>query len=253
MDNMPEEKKTTLFERFTPILLLTTILLAFAVGVLWTKVSNLEKGKTTGTIGNVAGEEAPAPDGKLTEEQAKKVEKVTDSDHIKGNKDAEIMIIEYSDLECPFCKRFHETMKQALEEYNDKVAWVYRHFPLDTLHSKADKEAEASECAFEIGGNDGFWSFIDKIFEVTPSNNGLDMAKLSDYASQVGIDGGKFKTCLDSGKYVDKVEKQYQSGATAGITGTPGSFIVNKKGEMWLIPGALPFESLKSTINEALQ
>lgn len=79
------------------------------------------------------------------------------------------------------------------------------------------------------------------------------MTKLPTYAKDVGLNSTKFKNCLDSGKYKDKVEEHYQSGLAAGVTGTPGVFIINKKGEVWVIPGAVPFEMLKQTIEEALK
>lgn len=242
-----------LLEKFIPVLLIITVALAFLVGVLWQKVSLLERGKVSDTT--LAPSEAGRGEvnGKLSEEQAGKVEKPSDKDRIRGSLDAEIFLIEYSDLECPFCKQFHLTAQQAVDEYDGKVTWVYRHFPLDTLHPKADKEAEAAECAFEQAGNDGFWNFVDKIFEVTPSNNGLDLTKLPTYAGQVGLNQSSFKTCLDSGRYEGRVEEHYQSGITAGVTGTPGNFIMNKKGEVWVIPGAVPFETLKLTIEEALK
>ncbi len=105
---------------------------------------------------------------------------VTEKDHVFGNRGAELMIVEYSDPECPFCKRFHETMAQVMSEYGKqgKVAWVYRHFPLDAIHSKARKEAEAMECAGELGGNDKFWAYLNKLMEITPSNNQFDASLL---------------------------------------------------------------------------
>lgn len=240
-------------EKFIPVLLVITVALAFLVGVLWQKVSLLEGGKASNTALAPSDQGGGEVNGKLSEEQAKKVEKVSDKDRVRGSRDAEVFIIEYSDLECSFCKQFHPTLQQVVDEYKGKVAWVYRHYPLDILHPKADKEAEAAECAFEIGGEDGFWKFIDKIFEVTPANNGLDLAKLPTYASQVGLNQTKFKTCLDSGKYKEEVERQYQSGLTAGVAGTPGGFVINKKGEVWSVPGAVPLETLKTTIEEALK
>ncbi len=240
-------------EKFLPVLLVITVALAFLVGVLWQKVSLLEGGKASGTTLAPSDQGGGEANGKLSEEQAKKVEKVSDKDHVRGSRSAEVFIIEYSDLECPFSKQFHLILQQSLDEYKGKVAWVYRHYPLDMLHSKADKEAEAAECAFELGGEDGFWKFIDKIFEVTTGNNTLDLAKLPTYASQVGLNQTKFKTCLDSGKYKDEVERQYQSGLTAGVAGTPGGFVINKKGEVWSVPGAVPLETLKATIEEALK
>lgn len=104
------------------------------------------------------------------------LDSVTEKDHIAGNPQADLIIIEYSDPECPFCKRFHETMVQAMDEYGKqgKVAWVYRHFPLDAIHSKARHEAEAIECAGELGGNDKFWEYVNTLYKITPSNNQLD-------------------------------------------------------------------------------
>ena len=172
---------------------------------------------------------------------------VGDSDHIRGNVNAPITIVEYSDLECPFCKRFHETLKQVLAEYGNKVRWVYRHFPLDQIHSKADKEAEATECAGELGGNDAFWAYIDKVFELTPSNNGLDLALLPAIAQDLGLDRGKFESCLTSGKYAELVEAQFQEGTRLGVDGTPGSFVNGER-----IRGAIPFEALKKMIDDQL-
>jgi len=247
-----DSPKPGLLERFVPILLILTVLLAGVVGALWQKVVQLEKG--TSYSGQPVDTGSPAPtEGKLSEDQAKNIDKPNDKDHIRGSLDADVFLIEYSDLECPFCKQFQPDVKKAVDEYKGKLAWVYRHFPLDPLHPKADKEAEAVECAFELGGNDAFWNLADKILEITPGNNGLDLTKLPTYAGQVGLNQSKFKTCLDSGKYKDKVEEQYQSGLKAGVSGTPGVFIINKKGEAWLIPGAVPYDTLKLTIEEALK
>lgn len=172
---------------------------------------------------------------------------ISASDHIRGNVNAPITIVVYSDLECPFCKIFHETMKQAMAVYGDKIRWVYKHFPLDQIHPKADKEAEAAECAGELGGNDVFWAYIDKVFEITPSNNGLDSALLSGIAQDLGLDKKKFESCLTSGKYADLVEAQFQEGVRLGVDGTPGSFINGER-----VRGAIPFEQLKGMIDAQL-
>ena len=172
---------------------------------------------------------------------------VTSSDHIRGNVNAQVTIVEYSDLECPFCKVFHGTMKQAMAAYGDKVRWVYKHFPLDQLHPKADKEAEAAECAGELGGNDAFWAYIDKVFEATPSNNGLDFALLPAIAQDLGLDRTRFESCLSSGKYAELVEAQFQEGMRFGVDGTPGSFVNGER-----VRGAVPFETLKGMIDSQL-
>ena len=141
-----------------------------------------------------------------------------------------------------------------VDEYDGQVAWVYRHFPLDTLHPKADKEAEAVECANELGGEDSFWALTDKIYEVTPANNGLNLDDLPKLAGQVGLNETSFKSCLDSGKFADYVEADYQSGVKAGINGTPGNILLDTKtGKTVSIPGAVPFDSLKSSIDSLLK
>lgn len=98
-----------------------------------------------------------------------------------GEEENSVYVIEYSDLECPFCKRFHEAMLEVMKEFDTRgqeVTWIYRHFPLDQIHSQARKEAEATECAAELGGNEAFWNYTNKLFEITPSNDGLDLKLL---------------------------------------------------------------------------
>lgn len=242
--------KEDFLEKLTPVLLVVTVILAFAVGILWQKVGALERGKVVNeTQPTDVGQ--PLADGKLTEDQVKDIAPISDEDHIKGNKDARVILIEYSDLECPFCSTFHATAQQIQDEYGDDVAWVYRHFPLDLLHNRARPAALASECAAEIGGNDNFWAFIDEIFEDQTKN--LTDAGLKKVAANIGLDTGEFASCLDAGNHEDKVESQYQGGLAAGVNGTPGNFVLNDEGEAWLIPGAVPFETLKEAIDVALQ
>lgn len=155
---------------------------------------------------------------------------VDENDHMLGNPNAKIVMVEYSDLECPFCKAFHKTMHSVLDTYgkNGDTAWVYRHFPLD-IHPKAPKEAEAAECAFEQGGNTAFWNYVNKIFEITPGNNGLDAAQLPKTAKDIGLDVTAFQTCLDSGKYAQKIKTDYNDGLAAGVNGTPHTVLMLKK------------------------
>jgi len=180
---------------------------------------------------------------------------ITEDDHLLGNPNASIIIVEYSDTECPYCKSFHPTMQRIIDEYgkDGQVAWVYRHFPLDSIHPKADKEAEATECAAEQGGNSAFWAYLNNIFEITPSNNNLDLALLPEIATELGLDKAKFEECLTSGRYAQKVEDQYQSGVAAGIRGTPHSIIVTTKdGAKYPLSGAQPYEVVKQIIEAGL-
>jgi len=179
---------------------------------------------------------------------------ISKNDHIRGNPDAPIKIVEYSDFECPFCKRFHDTMKQISAEYGDKVTWVYRHFPLDQLHPKARKEAVASECATELGGNDAFWKYTDRFFELTPSNNNTDIDTiLPQIAKEIGLDETRFATCLASGKYDAHIEENVQNAIVTGGNGTPWSIVVTANGKKYPLSGAQPYASVKQLIDLALQ
>ncbi len=181
------------------------------------------------------------------------VKPVSKDDHVLGDAKAPVTLIEYSDMECPFCKRFHPTIQQVAKEYKGKVKIVYRHFPLN-FHANAQKEAEASECVAELGGNAKFWNFLDKVFERTTSNGtGFPLDGLAPLAKEVGVNEQKFKKCLDGGKYAQKVQQQTAEGSAAGIDGTPGSIILGKNGKSVLIPGAVPFESLKAEIDKLLK
>lgn len=175
------------------------------------------------------------------------------TDHIRGAANAKVTVIEYSDTECPFCKRFHPTMQQLIKEFPNDVRWVYRHFPLDALHSKARKESEATECAGELGGNDKFWAYVDRLFEVTPSNDGLDPSELPKIAEFVGLNRAAFESCLSSGKYASHVADDLADAQAAGGNGTPYSIVLAAGGQKFPINGAQPYAQVKQVVEQALQ
>lgn len=179
---------------------------------------------------------------------------VTERDHVRGNPKAKVTVIEYSDFECPFCKRHAPTMAQLSTLYKDDVNLVFRHFPL-SFHQNAMKEAEASECVAELAGNDAFWKFHDAIFERSAvGGTGFALDKLPALAREVGANEVKFKQCLDSGKYTKYVQDQMQEGIDAGVQGTPGNFIVdNETKESKNISGAVPVTTFQSAIDAILK
>lgn len=184
------------------------------------------------------------------------VNKDFSQDHIRGNSNAIVKIVEFSDMECPFCKKFHQTMIEIMNEYgeNGKVAWIYRHFPLEPLHPiKAQKAAEASECANELGGNGAFWDYLDKYFEITPSNNQIDLSKLPEIAKNIGLNKEQFESCLESGRHAEKIEAQIKDAENSGANGTPYSIAIAKDGKKYPLNGALPHEQIKLIIEEALR
>jgi protein-disulfide isomerase len=221
--------------------------LGFIVGSLWTE-KQLNKSQALNAAGQVA-QQPTAPSGP-TEADLKKMPAVTKEDHIRGNMNAQIVLVEYSDYECPFCNQFHPTIKKIKEDYGDKVAWVYRHYPLP-FHPHAQKASEASECVAKLGGDEAFWKFSDAAFAGVASKGAevvLSDAGLKQLATDAGVNGDQVMSCVSSGEMTKKVTDQQTAGATAGINGTPGTIIV--AGDSYaLIPGALPYEQVKAQID----
>lgn len=236
------------------ILVILLVVASFLIGSLWTRVQFMQKESTT-TAGSVAGTEsgnAAAPQTPPTQAVGP-VPEITDADHYRGDKNANLALIEYSDLECPFCKTFHPTMQQVLDEYKGKVVWIYRHYPL-SFHQNAQKEAEAAECAAKLGGNDTFWKYVDAIYERTTANGtGFALDKLAPLAVEVGLNETQFTECLDGGEMTKTVQDDMSGGTQAGVSGTPGTIVLNRKTKATqMIPGALPYIEVKKIVDQML-
>ena len=178
-----------------------------------------------------------------------KVNPITATDHIKGNPKAKVKIIEFSDYECPFCGRFHPTMEKISKEYGDKVVWVFRHYPLESIHPDARKAAVASECATEQGGNDKFWAFTDAVF----ADQQKSLADLSKVATSIGLNATAFNTCLNSSKYDELINSHIADATNSGGQGTPWTVVLNAKNKAFPINGAQPYEQVKAIIEQALK
>ncbi len=179
-----------------------------------------------------------------------------DDDPIRGDPNAPITIVEFSDFQCPFCARFHlQTLPLIMEEYIDegKVNLVYRDFPIQSIHPNALPAAVAAECANEQGR---FWEYHDMLFEKQNGWNRLDsntaISTFSQYASDVGLEQQQFDSCLGSGKYLEEVQGDLSDGRNYDITGTPGFFIGNDKIGFVKINGAQPFDSFQRIIDAQL-
>lgn len=238
-----------------PVHILMVVMLiggAYLLGRLTKEVEVLRNGVGgTGTaLGAQAGVPQAAPEVPQT---ADNVPKPTKDDWVKGNRNAKIALIEYSDTECPFCKRFHPTAQQVVDTYKDQVMWVYRHYPL-SFHKNAQKQAEAAECAGKLAGNDAFWKYIDAIYDRTEAGGtGFALDNLVPLAVEQGLNEARFAECLDSGEMAQKVKDQMDAGTQAGVTGTPGNILLNTEtGKTRLLPGAVPFETVKAAIDELL-
>jgi protein-disulfide isomerase len=182
---------------------------------------------------------------------AKNVPPPSKNDHVYGNPGAPISLIEYSDFECPYCKRFHDTAKQVADGSNGQVNLIYRHFPLEFHNPGAQKQAEASECAAETsGGNDAFWKYTDAIYARTRSNGkGFPIENLVPLAVELGLDKTVFEQCLGSGKFARRVQQQLAEGQRAGIDGTPGNILFQRAtGKTVALHGAQPYERFREAI-----
>lgn len=176
-------------------------------------------------------------------------------DHIRGPASAEVSLIEYSDFECPFCKRFHETPGQLLDRYGGRVNWVYRNNPLPFHNPAAHDEALAAECVARLRGNDAYWQYADALFANTQSNGaGLTPAKsIERLAETVGIKGVEMSTCMKDDATVKRVERDIADAAAVGVSGTPTTVVRNNRtGAAETVVGALPADALARVIDKVL-
>ncbi|MCC6198756.1 DsbA family protein [Candidatus Nomurabacteria bacterium] len=200
-----------------------------------------------------AAPSAATPQGQETTSVPADVAKLRAEDPVRGNPSADVLVIEYSDSDCPFCARFHETMQTTMTNYGDKVAWAYRYFPLDSLHPNARAEALTLACAYELGGNSAFWPYLDQIMGVTLSPNEKSNEALFTFAGQQGINTASMKTCVARASTDDRVQKGADEAQAIGAKGTPFSIAVNQKtGEQIVIPGAVDAAYLKQVIDSLL-
>lgn len=177
------------------------------------------------------------------------------SDHIRGNAAAEISLIEYTDLECPFCKQFHATPKALLERYGGRVNWVMRDFPLPIHGAAARNEALAAECVAKLGGNEAYWKFVDAVFAQTRSNGeGLPAQHpVEKLASEAGVNGPALAKCIADPATAKRLERDIADANTAGATGTPTTIVRNDRtGAAEALIGAVPADVVAQKIDRLL-
>lgn len=166
-----------------------------------------------------------------------------ENEPFKGGKDAKVTIIEYTDFECPYCLRHHDTINQITNTYGNKVKYILRHYPLG-FHANAQKAAESFECAAEQGKA---FQMVDAIFQAN-ADKVMGVDKWKEIAKTLGMSTKKFNDCLDTGKYAQKVATDAAEGGASGVSGTPATFVNGQ-----LVSGALPFDSFKQTIDGLLK
>lgn len=172
----------------------------------------------------------------------------SESDHVRGPSDAKVAIVEFSDFECPFCARLHPTLKRVVGERAD-VKWVYRHFPLTSIHSRAQGAAVASECIAKLGGNDSFWTFADAIFA---NQRNLTNSFYEQSAAVAGIDAAAFKACSTDRGVTAEVNADLNEAVQSGGRGTPFAVVVTAQGQLIPFSGALSYEQVRGLVDQAL-
>lgn len=244
-------------QKFALILIMSTVLIAgFFVGSMWTENQVMKSGGGTKVAAGtgtapLAPDAAVAPQGP-TKETLNTMPEVTGDDWTRGNKNANVVLVEYSDYECPFCQRFHDTMTQVMAEYENDVAWVFRHYPL-SFHDNAQKASEAAECVGSLAGEEAFWTFTDNYFErTTATGTGIALTELANMGEEVGASKTAVQNCLDSDEMAEKVNSSLTTGSAAGVYGTPGTLVVVGGEVKELITEALPFEQVQQIIEKYL-
>lgn len=242
----------------TPILVVLLIVASFFIGSLWTKVKYLEKVPAQPVIAANNGNNVPTPQAPGDDGTPVKVS--IDDDPVLGDKNAKVTLIDFSDYECPFCKRhFTDTYPQLKKDYIDtgKVKMVFRDLPL-SFHQNAPKEAEAAECARKQGGDSVYYKYHDQIFTKTTSNGtGLALDQLPIIAKELGLNVNQFQSCLDSGEFKAEIDKDIADAGKVSASGTPTFFIgkstSNGEIEGIKVVGAQPYSTFKVIIDEQLK
>ncbi len=183
---------------------------------------------------------------------------IDDKDYVDGNINSKVIIIEYADTECPYCVTVHPTLKQIRTDYKDKVAFVYRHFPLTQIHFNAFDESKAITCAGKLGGTKSFYEYLDALYgyKLSKQTMQLPTTGIQDIAKNGGLNQSAFTACMQNKDTSLIVDASINDGVQAGVEGTPATFVLvkTKKGleVVTMIAGARPYEYIQAAIEEAL-
>ncbi len=175
-----------------------------------------------------------------------------DNEHLWGVPTAPVKIVEYAEAECIYCKRLHPVLLRIVDENKGNVALVYRHFPL-SIHTKSFNEAIALECATEAGGSSSFWSYLETLYEATPSNNKIDLAVLPELAQTVGIPKEVFNECLTSNRHEARVRDDIESGFMLDVDSVPQLFVTAPNGKVFVFRKSPSYAVLNATVLGALE
>jgi protein-disulfide isomerase len=189
----------------------------------------------------------------ITSNSDARIRPVDETDFIKGNPNAPILIVEYSDYDCPFCKMFHETMNRIMNEYGvtGKVGWVYRQFPLTELHPNSARISRNALCIGQLAGNEAFWRFSDLVFQERNNTEPTNITRLPDYAERLGVKQEDLFRCLQDEATEKRLLRDIEDAVNVGFKSTPHSFVIVGN-QIAPIEGAQPYEAIKSIIDSLI-
>lgn len=168
--------------------------------------------------------------------------------HLYGAPGARFTLVEWSDFECPYCKRFHSTPKSVVDASGGKVNWQFKNMPLSFHNPVAQSAAETAECVSEIGGNRAFWAFTSEWYRST-STGGQGVADVTTLIERLGLDSDEISACASSGKMRDRIARDVEQAKRLNVSGTPATFVVdNQTGKSVMVGGAQPAQALQSAI-----
>lgn len=238
---------------------------AVILGAVVISIGIVTNGYVTQTIANK--NQPQAPNGQPAPSVAKgsifKGKSIDSNDYIEGSADNKIVVIEYSDTECPFCIMLSPTMEQLRAEYKDKITFVYRHFPLTTIHKNAMDESKAITCAGKLGGSGKYYEYVDTLFKrkvslqsQTNPSPAMTASDRTNIASSIGLNIANFNSCMSDKNTEEIVTAEMKDGTIAGVKGTPATFILKKTRKGYevssMVDGARDKAFFNAAIDEAL-
>jgi len=242
-------------EHFSLIIIILIVLVAgFLGGSLWTQNQMLKSGNTIKQADTLNDNEESADVMALDN-----IPEFNDKDHFQGAKDADVVMISYSDFQCSYCQRWHPTLNALVEKYADKITFVYRHFSLGFPYS--DKLIQASECVAKDAGEEAFWKFTNDIYDklsdqsiytLENGNSVISDSSILSIATSSGASANQVQACLEKQETASIVTEMMTGAQSAGIGGTPATVIISKKAGREFIPGALPIEEVEATLEKHL-
>jgi len=181
--------------------------------------------------------------------QLEQVRPVLPTDHVRGNPNAPLVFIVYSDFECPYCKEFHTTMKHLIELYGKggTVAWVFRHMPLVQLHPESPTYAMTSECVAEKAGEEAFWNFADALFSAVTLDKTVGADKLLELGEQVGVDRQWLAACVRDNRYLSTLETDFNEAKGVGANGTPFTVVISPH-QRFVVAGVRPLKAMVGAV-----